>query len=87
MANIQNDLNTARPATTVYRSMFEIESRLLLEKDINIFLSISINMAIKISGAERAWLPIFKPESNEIMYQAFKNIQQKDIEQPEFEIN
>jgi transcriptional regulator with GAF, ATPase, and Fis domain len=67
--------------------MFEIENLLLKEKDIKRLLSIATDIAVKLSGAERAWLPIFKPESNEIMYQAFKNTQQKDVEQPEFEIN
>ena len=87
MANTQDDLNTDQSATTVYRSMFEMENRLLKEKDIKRLLNTAMDMAIRISGAERAWLSILKPGSNEIMYQAFKNIQKKDIEQPEFEIN
>jgi transcriptional regulator with GAF, ATPase, and Fis domain len=87
LANTQDDLNTDQSATTVYRSMFEMENRLLKEKDIKRLLNTAMDMAIRISGAERAWLSILKPGSNEIMYQAFKNIQKKDIEQPEFEIN
>ena len=87
MANILNELNADQLPTTVYQQLFEMGNRLLKEKNIDKLLRIAMDMAMKISGAERGWLPIFKPESNEIMYQVFKNIQQKDIEQPEFEIS
>jgi transcriptional regulator with GAF, ATPase, and Fis domain len=87
LANILKRLNADQLPATVYRQLFEMGNRLLKEKDIKRLLHIAMDMVIKISGAERGWMAIFKPESNEIMYQAFKNIQQKDIEQPEFRIN
>jgi transcriptional regulator with GAF, ATPase, and Fis domain len=87
LANILKRLNADQLPATVYQQLFEMGNCLLKEKNIKRLLHIAMDMAMKISGAERGWLPIFKPESNEIMYQVFKNMQQKDIEQPEFEIN
>lgn len=87
MVNIQNDLNTDQPATTVYQSLFEIENRLLMEKDINKFLNISIDMAAKISGAERGWIIIYNQENHDVIFQAFKNMKNDDTEYPQFKIN
>ena len=72
---------------TVYKQLFEFGRRLLTEKNINKLLAVAMDMAIKISGAERGWVILFNEEDQDIMFQTARNLQKKDIEKPEFEIS
>jgi Nif-specific regulatory protein len=71
----------------IYKQLFEFAGRLLIEKDIDRLLTIAMDMAIEISGAERGWLILFNEEDQKIRFQTARNLQKKDIEKPEFEIS
>jgi len=68
-----------------YKQLFEFGKRLLTEKDINRLLTAAMDMAIEISGAERGWIILCSEENQEIRFQNARNLQKKDIENPEFE--
>lgn len=72
---------------SIYKQLFEFGRRLLTEKDVNKLLAIAMDMAIKISGAERGWVILFNEENEEIQFQTARNLQKRDIEKPEFEIS
>ncbi len=73
--------------TDQYKHFFEFGKRLLIETDMNKLLTIAMDMAIEISGAERGLVVLFDGEDQNIRFQTARNLQKKDIENPEFEIS
>ena len=69
----------------IYKQLFEFGKRLLTENDINKLLSLSMDMAIEISGAERGWIILCNEANQDIRFQTARNLQKTDIENPEFE--
>jgi Nif-specific regulatory protein len=54
---------------------------------VNNLLTVAMDMAIEITGAERGLIILFTEEDKEIRFQTARNLQKKDIENPEFEIS
>ena len=71
----------------IYQQLFDFGRRLLSEKDVNRLLTVAMDMAIEITGAERGLIILFKEEDQEIRFQTARNLEKKDIENPEFEIS
>ncbi|MBN2103035.1 sigma 54-interacting transcriptional regulator [bacterium] len=68
-----------------YKQLFEFGKRLLTEKDVNRLLTVAMDMAIEISGAERGWIILCNEANQDIRFQTARNLQKTDIENPEFE--
>jgi Nif-specific regulatory protein len=71
----------------IYQQLFDFGRRLLTEKDVNNLLTVAMDMAIEITGAERGLIILFTEEDKEIRFQTARNLQKKDIGNPEFEIS
>ena len=71
---------------SVYRRLFEFGERLLSETDVSQLLTVAMDMAIEISGAERGLIILFE-DNQQILFQTARNLERNDIENPEFEIS
>jgi len=71
----------------IYQNLFELGNSLLGEKDINKLLSMTMDVLIEISNAQRGWIMLFKESNQEIQFQTLKNLHKKDIQNQEFEIS
>ena len=69
----------------IYKQLFEFGKRLLTEKDVTKLLTNAMDMAIEISGAERGLVILFGEKDQEIRFQTARNLEKKDIENPEFD--
>ena len=69
-----------------YQRLYEIGKHLLAESDSEKLLHAAIDHAIEISGAERGILILFG-EEGEVFFEAARNLQKEDIENPKFEIS
>jgi transcriptional regulator with GAF, ATPase, and Fis domain len=66
--------------------LIEIGKLVLAETDITQILRRAIDGAIETTGAERGLIILFD-ESGEPIYQTARNVEEKDIEKPEFDIS
>ncbi|UCE07153.1 MAG: sigma 54-interacting transcriptional regulator [bacterium] len=69
-----------------YQQLLKISKELLVQADIDHVLTISMDRLIEISGAERGIIILFD-EAGESLFQTARQLEQKDIEHPEFEIS
>ncbi len=74
-------------SSVIYQQLFDFGKRLLTEKDVDKLLTVAMDMAIELSGAERGWIILFEDGEQKIRFQTFRNLQKRDIENPEFEIS
>jgi Nif-specific regulatory protein len=70
-----------------YKQLFEFGRRLLIEKNITRLLTMAMDMAIELTGAERGLVILFDETDQGIRFQTARHLQKKDIEHPEFEIS
>ena len=67
-------------------NLFEIGKRLLAESDVDKLLTVAIDLAIELSGAERGMIILFDSKGQNL-FEAARNLQKEDIAHPEFEIS
>jgi transcriptional regulator with GAF, ATPase, and Fis domain len=68
------------------RKLIEIGKRLLTETNITSVLTVAIDGAIEITGAERGMIILFG-EGKEILFETARHIEKEDIVNPKFEIS
>jgi len=69
-----------------YQQLLTISKELLTQADIDPVLTLSMDRLIEISCAERGLIILFD-ESGECLFQTARQLEQKELEQPEFEIS
>ena len=70
----------------MFHELIELGKRVLTETDVHRVLKAAIDGAIEIVGAERGMIILFG-EDQEILFETARNLEKKDIENPEFEIS
>lgn len=65
---------------------FEIGKRLLAESKVDKLLTVAMDIAIEISGAERGMIILFDADG-QILFDTARNLKKEDIAHPEFEIS
>lgn len=70
----------------MFQRLFEIAKQLLAESDVDKLLSLAMDQAIQISGAERGLIVLFG-EQGENLFETARNLNKEDISKPEFEIS
>lgn len=70
----------------LFKNLFEIGKSLLAESSVDDLLSLAIDKAIELSNAERGMIILFG-NGEEILFQAARNLDKKDIENPKFEVS
>ncbi|MBN2103038.1 GAF domain-containing protein [bacterium] len=71
----------------IYQNLFESGKQLLAERDMKSLLAAAVNTAVHISGAERAWINLFKEQAQNIEFQVTVNLQKTEIEAAPFEFS
>jgi Nif-specific regulatory protein len=74
-------------SSALYKQLLEFGKRLFNEKDVNRLLTLAMDMAIELTGAERGLVILFNEVDQKIEFQTARNLAKKDIEKPEFEIS
>jgi Nif-specific regulatory protein len=67
-------------------NFFEIGKRLLAESKVAKLLTVAMDIAIEMSGAERGMIILFDA-GGQILFETARNLNKEDIAQPEFEIS
>jgi GAF domain-containing protein len=67
-------------------NFFEIGKRLLAESEVEKLLTVAMDIAIEMSGAERGMI-ILIDASGQILFETARNLKKEDIAHPEFEIS
>ena len=70
----------------LYQQILTLGKRLLAEREVKILLTIAMDAIIDIYGAERGMIILFG-NNGEIIFQNARNLKNKDIEHPVFEVS
>ena len=68
---------------SIYRKLFEVGKNLLAESTVDKLLSVALDKTIELSQAERGMIILFG-DKEEILFQAARNLDHEDIENPKF---
>ncbi|MFQ5865341.1 MAG: sigma 54-interacting transcriptional regulator [bacterium] len=72
--------------TSLFENLLEIGRRVLSEQDLDQVLSVAMDGAIEISGAERGIILLFD-HSGKIRFQTARNLEKEELNQPKYEIS
>lgn len=70
----------------ILSNLLEISKKMLAEKELDKAITIAINQVIQITNAEHGMIILFK-KNGELLFEKARNLDNKDIEHPIFEIS